>query len=227
MRWEWSRRWSWRSPVCTRCAHRCSIVWRSCRLRSASALETVFGLSDGAAPDRFLVGLAVLTLFAAVAEQRPLLCVVDDAQWLDRASALTLAFVARRLLAERVGLVFAVREPGLELQHVDGLEVRGLRNGDAHALLRSTLPFKLDERVLDQIVAEMHGNPLALLELPRGLTATQLAGGFGLPEAQAISGRIQQSFVRRVRVLSYDARRLLLLAAAEPIGDPLLLLPRL
>jgi DNA-binding CsgD family transcriptional regulator len=188
------------------------------------ALETVFGLSDGAAPDRFLVGLAVLSLFAAEAEQRPLVCVVDDAQWLDRASALTLAFVARRLLAERVGIVFAAREPGLELQHVDGLEVRGLRNGDARALLRSTLRFKLDERVLDRFIAEMRGNPLALLELPRGLTATQLAGGFGLPEAQAVTGRIEESFVRRVSAVSDDARRLLLLAAAEPIGDPLLLL---
>jgi DNA-binding CsgD family transcriptional regulator len=188
------------------------------------ALETVFGLSDGAAPDRFLVGVAVLSLFAAEAEQHPLLCVVDDAQWLDRASALTLAFVARRLLAERVGIVFAAREPGLGLQHVDGLDVRGLRNGDARALLRSTLRFKLDERVLDRIIAEMRGNPLALLELPRGLTATQLAGGFGLPEAQAVTGRIQESFVRRVSAVSDDARRLLLLAAAEPIGDPLLLL---
>ncbi len=188
------------------------------------ALETVFGLSDGPAPDRFLVGLAVLSLFAAEAEQRPLLCVVDDAQWLDRASALTLCFVARRLLAERVGLVFAAREPGLEFQHLDRLDVRGLRNGDAHALLRSTLRFKLDERVLDRIIAEVRGNPLALLELPRGLTATQLAGGFGLAEAQAMSGRIQESFVRRVSAVSDDARRLLLLAAAEPIGDPLLLL---
>ena len=188
------------------------------------ALETVFGLSDGAAPDRFLVGLAVLSLFAAEAEQRPLLCVVDDAQWLDRASALTLAFVARRLLAERVGIVFAAREPGLELEQVDGLDVRGLGNGDARALLRSTLRFKLDERVLDRIIAEVRGNPLALLELPRGLTATQLAGGFGLPEAQAMSGRIQESFVRRVGAVSDDARRLLLLAAAEPVGDPLLLL---
>ena len=188
------------------------------------ALETVFALSDGVAPDRFLVGLAVLSLFAAEAEQRPLLCVVDDAQWLDRASELTLAFVARRLLAERVGFVFAAREPGLELQHVDGLDVRGLRAGDARALLRSTLRFKLDEHVVDRIIAEMRGNPLALLELPRGLTATQLAGGFGLPEAQAMSGRIQESFVRRVSAVSDDARRLLLLAAAEPIGDPLLLL---
>jgi DNA-binding CsgD family transcriptional regulator/tetratricopeptide (TPR) repeat protein len=188
------------------------------------ALETVFGLSDGPAPDRFLVGLAVLSLFAAEAERRPLLCVVDDAQWLDRASALTLAFVARRLLAEPVGIVFATREPGLELERVDGLYVRGLRNGDARALLRSTLRFKLDERVLDRIIAEVRGNPLALLELPRGLTPTQLAGGFGLPEAQATSGRIQESFVRRVSAVSDDARRLLLLAAAEPVGDPLLLL---
>ena len=188
------------------------------------SLETVFGLSDGAAPDRFLVGLAVLSLFASEAEQCPLLCVVDDAQWLDRASALTLAFVARRLLAERVGLVFAAREPGLELQHMDGLDVSGLSNDDARALLRSTLRFKLDERVLDRIIAEMRGNPLALLELPRGLTATQLAGGFGLAEAQAVTGRIQESFVRRVSAVSDDARRLLLLAAAEPIGDPLLLL---
>ena len=108
------------------------------------ALETVFGLSDGAGPDRFLVGLAVLSLFAVAAEERPLLCVVDDAQWLDRASALTLAFVARRLLAERVGMVFAAREPGLGLEHVAGLEVSGLRNGDARALLRSTLRFKLE-----------------------------------------------------------------------------------
>jgi predicted ATPase len=104
------------------------------------------------------VGLAVLSLFAAETEQRPLLCVVDDAQWLDRASALTLAFVARRLLAERVGLVFAAREPGLELRHLDGLDVRGLSSDDARALLRSTLRFKLDERILDRIIAEMRGN---------------------------------------------------------------------
>ena len=166
----------------------------------------------------------MLSLFAAEADRRPLLCVVDDAQWLDRASAATLAFVARRLLAERVGLVFAAREPGPELEHVDVLEVRGLRNGDARALLGSTLRFKLDEHVLDRVIAEVHGNPLALLELPRGLTPTQLAGGFGLPEAQAVTGRIQESFVRRVSAVSDDARRLLLLAAAEPTGDPLLLL---
>jgi DNA-binding CsgD family transcriptional regulator/tetratricopeptide (TPR) repeat protein len=188
------------------------------------AMEIVFGLSAGGAPDRFLVGLAVLSLLSDAAEQRPLLCVVDDAQWLDRASALTLAFVARRLLAEPVGIVFATREPAADLHHVRELEVHGVRNGDARALLSSAVQFKLDDRIRDRIVAETRGNPLALLELPRGLTAGQLAGGFGLVEAQGLAGRIEDSFVRRVEALSDDARRLLLLAAAEPVGDPLLLL---
>ena len=188
------------------------------------AVEIVFGLSGGAAPDRFFVGLAVLGLFAAAAEQRPLLCVVDDAQWLDHASALTLAFVTRRLQAEPVGIVFAAREPGEELQHLSELEVCGVHNGDARALLSSAVRFRLDERIRDRIIAETRGNPLALLELPRGLTARQLAGGFGLVEAQGLAGRIEESFVRRVQALSDDARRLLLVAAAEPVGDPLLLL---
>jgi DNA-binding CsgD family transcriptional regulator/tetratricopeptide (TPR) repeat protein len=187
------------------------------------AVEIVFGLSAGPAPDRFFVGLAVLGLFAAAAEQRPLLCVVDDAQWLDQASALTLAFVARRLLAEPVGIVFSAREPGQELQHVPELEVCGVHNGDARALLSSAVRFRLDERIRDRIIAETRGNPLALLELPRGLTATQLAGGFGLVGAHALTGRIEESFVRRLEALSDDTRRLLLVAAAEPIGDPLLL----
>src|SRR4051794_25684814 len=188
------------------------------------AMEIVFGLTAGEAPDRFLVGLAALSLFSEAAEQRPLLCVVDDAQWLDQASALTLAFVARRLLAEPVAIVFAAREPGQELLHVSELKVAGVRNGDARALLSSAVRFKLDERVRDRIVAETRGNPLALLELPRGLTARQLAGGFGLVEAQGLAARIEESFVRRVETLSDDARRLLLVAAAEPVGDPLLLL---
>src|SRR5215216_1536731 len=188
------------------------------------AMEVVFGLSTGEAPDRFLVGLAVLSLFSEVAEQRPLLCVIDDAQWLDQSSALTLAFVARRLLAEPVAIIFAAREPGEELQHVSELEVFGVHNSDARALLSSAVRFKLDERVRDRIIAETRGNPLALLELPRGLTARQLAGGFGLVEAQGLAGRIEESFVRRVEMLSEDARRVLLVAAAEPVGDPLLLL---
>ena len=187
------------------------------------ALEIVFGMSVGAAPDRLLVGLAVLGLLSEVAEERPLLCVIDDAQWVDHASALTLAFVARRLLAEPVGLVFAAREPGEELRNVSEMRVHGLREGDARAVLNSALRFGLDERVHDQIIAETHGNPLALLELPRGLTALQLAGGFGLVDAQALSGRIEESFVRRLNALPDSARRLLLVAAAEPTGDPLLL----
>ena len=187
------------------------------------ALEIVFGVSDGAPPDRFLVGLAVLTLLSEAGEARPLLCVVDDAQWLDRSSALTLAFVARRLLAEPIGIVFAAREPGEDLRHLPALEVRGLRNGDARGLLRSAVTLKLDAEVRDQIIVETHGNPLALLELPRGLTATQLAGGFGLLGAPTLPGRIEESFVRRLELLSEDAQRLLLLAAAEPLGDPVLL----
>src|SRR3954468_24355701 len=189
------------------------------------AVEIVFGLTAGLAPDRFFVGLAVLGLFAAAAEQRPLLCVVDDALWLDQASALTLAFVTRRLLAEPVAIVFSAREPGQELLHVSELEVVGVRNGDARALLSSAVRFKLDERVRDRIIAETRGNPLALLELPRGLTARHLAGGFGLVEAQGLAGRIEESFVRRVETLSDAARRLLLVAAAEPVGDPMMLWP--
>jgi DNA-binding CsgD family transcriptional regulator len=187
------------------------------------ALRIVFGMSAGAAPDRFLVGLAVLSLLSEQAEGRPLLCVVDDAQWLDHASALTLAFVARRLLAEPVGIVFAAREPGEELEHLSEMDVRGLADGDARALLGSAMRFVLDERVLERIIAETGGNPLALLELPRGLTATQLGGGFGLPGARALSGRIEESYIRRFDALSGDERRLLLLAAAEPTGDPVLL----
>ncbi len=187
------------------------------------AIEVVFGLSAGEPPDRFLLGLAVLSLFAAAAEQRPLLCVVDDAQWLDETSALTLAFVARRLLAEPVGIVFAAREPGVALRDVPVLEIGGVEDSDARALLSTVVPFKMDERVRDQIIAETRGNPLALLELPRGLTAAQLAGGFGLLSAEALTGRIEASFVRRLGPLSDESRRLLLVAAAEPLGDPMLL----
>ncbi len=186
------------------------------------ALEIVFGLRAGTVPDRFLVGLGVLSLLAEVAEQRPLLCVIDDAQWLDQASALTLAFVARRLLAEPLGIVFAAREPGEQLQHVPELEVHGVRNGDARTLLTSAVRFKLDERISDQIIAETRGNPLALLELPRGLTATELAGGFGILAANPLAGPVEDSFARRIDALSADARRLLLLAAADPLGEPLL-----
>jgi DNA-binding CsgD family transcriptional regulator len=187
------------------------------------ALRVVFGLSGGVPPDRFVVGLGVLSLFSEAADERPLLCVVDDAQWLDHASAVTLAFVARRLLAEPVGIVFAAREPSEELRPLSEMEVRGLVNGDARELLGTVVPSMLDERVRERIIAETHGNPLALLELPRGLTANELAIGFGLVDAQALSGRIEESFIRRLEALPEDARRLLLVAAAEPVGDPVLL----
>src|SRR5215469_12347705 len=137
-------------------------------LPQCEALRVVFGVTAGPPPDRFLVGLGVLSLLSDAAEERPLLCVVDDAQWLDQASALTLAFVARRLLAEPVGIVFAARDPGEELQHVPLEEVRGLATADARELLGSAVRFIMDERVRDRIIAETRGNPLALLELPRG-----------------------------------------------------------
>jgi DNA-binding CsgD family transcriptional regulator len=188
------------------------------------ALEVVFGLNAGAPPERLLVSLAVLSLLSEVSEDRPILCVVDDAQWLDRASAETLAFVARRLLADAVGIVFGARDAGEELRHVSELEVLGLRDGDARAVLGSAVQGMMDERVRDRIIAETQGNPLALLEIPQGLTPGQLAGGFGLLGAQPLSGQIEDSFVRRIGSLSDDARLLLLLAAAEPVGDPLVLL---
>ena len=144
------------------------------------ALGVAFGLREGGVPDRFLVGLAVLTLLSEVAEDRPLLCLIDDAQWLDAASAQVLAFAARRLLAEPVGLVFAAREPGEQLRGLTDLEVRGLPDHEARTLLRSVVGFGLDKRVQDRILAEANGNPLALLELPRGQNPAQLAGGFGL-----------------------------------------------
>ena len=186
------------------------------------ALRTAFGVSPGPAPDRFFVALAVLSLLSDVAEERPLICLVDDEQWLDRASAQVLAFVARRLEAESVGLVFAAREPSDELAGLPELVVEGLREGDARALLDSVLTGPLDARVRDQIVAETRGNPLALLELPRGLTPAELAGGFGLPGAVPLSGSIEESFRRRLDALPAETRRLLLLAAADPVGEPLL-----
>jgi len=187
------------------------------------ALKTVFGLSTGPAPDGFLVGLGVLTLVSEVLEERSLLCVVDDAQWLDEASARTLAFVSRRLQAERVGVVFAARESGDVLSGLPEIEVRGLRNGDARALLDSAVRVVIDARVRDRIIAETRGNPLALLELPRGLSVTELASGVGVLGEGALSGQIEESFLRRLGGLPDETRELLLVAAAEPLGDPQLI----
>jgi DNA-binding CsgD family transcriptional regulator len=186
-----------------------------------SALRAAFGLQDGDAPDRFRVALAVLTLLAEVAEVEPLVCLIDDVQWLDRASAQTLAFVARRVLAEPIAMVFALREPtdDNELSGLPDLVVGGLTDDDARLLLASATPGRLDEQVRDQIVAETRGNPLALLELPRGLTPAELAGGFGLPDARPLASRVEETFVQRVRTLPRETQLLLLVAAAEPVGD--------
>jgi DNA-binding CsgD family transcriptional regulator len=187
-----------------------------------AALRTAFGLGSGSAPDRFLVGLATLSLLAGVAEEQPVLCLVDDQQWLDHASAQVLGFVARRLAAESIGLVFAARVPGEELTGLPELSVEGLGEADARALLDAVVTGPLDAPVRDRIVAEAGGNPLALLELPRGVGPAELAGGFALPDAMPLSGRIEESFRRRLDALPVDTRELLLVAAAEPVGDPVL-----
>jgi DNA-binding CsgD family transcriptional regulator len=191
-----------------------------------AAITTVFGLSDGDPPDQFLVGLATLTLFAEVAEHQPLVCIVDDVQWIDQASASILAFVGRRLLAERVAIVCAARTGAGDdiLAALPTLELGGLVDSDARALLLDNVQGPLDAAVRDQIVAESHGNPLALLELPRTWDAGELAGGFGLPDGHhPVAGRIEQSYARRLQKLPSETQLLALAAAAEPIGDPILL----
>ena len=185
-------------------------------------LRTALGVAAGPPPDRFLVALAVLSLLSEAAGDRPLICVVDDVQWLDRASAQALGFAARRLAADSVGLVFAAREPAAELAGLPELEIGGLGDDDARALLEAALAGPLDPRVRDLIIAETRGNPLALLELPRGLPPAELAGGFGLPRAAPLTGRIEDSFARQLEALPDQTRRLLQLAAADPSGDPAL-----
>jgi len=189
------------------------------------ALRTAFGVSPGAQPDRFLVGLAVLSLLSDTAEERPLLCLIDDAQWLDRSSAQVLTFVARRLQAESVVLLFAEREPG-ELDQLAGLPdlpLPALPDDCAREVLASAISGPLDDRVRDRILAEARGNPLALMELPHELPPVKLAGGFGLPGALPLPGRIEASFRRRVQQFPAATQRLLLVAAAEPTGEPALL----
>jgi DNA-binding CsgD family transcriptional regulator len=183
------------------------------------ALQTAFGMKAGPAPDRFLVALAALTLLSESAVERPLLCLVDDHQWSDHASAQVLAFVARRLSVESVGMLFAARLPGGDLSGLDELAIGGLDEADARALLDSVVTGPLDERVRDQIVAETRGNPLALMELPRSLTPGELAGGFGLPGAPAGTDPVEENFRRRVAALPVETRQLLLLAAADPAAD--------
>jgi DNA-binding CsgD family transcriptional regulator len=189
------------------------------------ALATAFGLRGGATPNRFLVGLATLSLLADASGDQPLVCIVDDAQWFDRASIQTLEFVARRLLAESILLVFAVREPspGEVLVGLPELTVARLSDSDSRTLLDSVIAGRLDEQVRERIVAETCGNPLALLELPRGLTTAEIAGGFMRPDARPLSSQLEHGFIRRVRALPAETQRLLLTAAAEPVGDVMLL----
>ncbi|MCZ7373350.1 helix-turn-helix transcriptional regulator [Micromonospora sp. WMMC250] len=191
------------------------------------ALSTAFGLSAGETPDLFMVGLGVLGLLAGFADEQPVVCVVDDAQWLDKASAKVLGFVARRLRSESLIMIFAVRgnldtDDMPELKGLPVMTVSGLSDEDSRALLASTFHGRVDERVLDRIIAECHGNPLALTELPRGFTAAELSGGFGIFNHSALPRRIEESFRRQIRALPPDARTLLLVAAVEPLGDPVL-----
>ena len=189
------------------------------------ALRVAFGLAAGPAADRFVVGLAALSLLAENAAARPLVCLVDDAQWLDDASCQVLGFVARRLLAESVLLLFAVRETADEQMFpgLPALTVEGVTDEDARALLTAAVPGHVDERVCDRIVAETRGNPLGLLELARGLNQAELAGGFAGPHTASLPGRLQDHYVQRVRALPEPTQRLMLLAAADPTGDATLL----
>ena len=183
------------------------------------ALDVAFGLSPGPAPNPFLVALAVLGLLSEAAREHGLLCVIDDAHWLDRASAQALGFAARRLAVERIAIVFAAREMGQALQGLPEVDVEPLGYRDARALLESVLPSPVDDQVLERLIVETRGNPLALVELPRDLTPSQLAGGFGVAAAAPLHAGIEESFQRRVAALPRDARLLVLIAASEPTGD--------
>lgn len=192
-----------------------------------TALGVAFGMRGGAAPDRFLVGLATLNLLAEVAEEGPLLCLVEDAQWLDQASAEVLAFVARRLVAERIVLMFALRDPNdRDVRPFVGLpelQLDGLEKTDAQALLAAAVGTPLDDMVRDLIIAEARGNPLAILELPKSALPAQLAGGYELPCLLSVPRRIQEGFQQRSGSLPADTQLLLLIAAADSTGDVSLL----
>jgi len=190
------------------------------------ALRVAFGLAAEPAPDRFVLGLAVLSLLAENAAERPLVCLVDDAQWLDEASSQVLGFVGRRLQAEPVGLLLAVREATADERLLPGLPaltLSGLTEEDAQALLTAAVPGHLDKRVRARIIAETGGNPLGLLELARGMAEAELAGGFAGPRQASLPGQLQDHYLNRVRVLPGPAQQLMLLAAADPTGDATLL----
>ena len=186
------------------------------------ALEVAFGLEAGPAPNQFVVALAVLGLLSSLATEQPVLGLIDDAHWLDRDSSLALAFVARRLVAERIGIVFATRDVGATLVRMPVLHVDALGHRDARTLLEAALLSPLDEQVIERLIVEADGNPLALIELPRDRTTAELAGGFGLPATVTLDARIEESFGRRIAALPRDVRTLILIAASDPTGDPLL-----
>jgi hypothetical protein len=189
------------------------------------ALRVAFGLAAGNTLDRFVVGLAVLGLLAQVASERPLLCLVDDTQWLDQPTREVLGFVGRRLQAEAVMLLFAVRDAADEnpLPSLPTLTIEGLAEEAARALLTAAVPGQLDEQVRDRIVSETHGNPLRLLELPRETSAAELAGGFGVPHALTAGGLLKEHYARRIKALPEPTQRLLLVAAADPTGEAMVL----
>jgi DNA-binding CsgD family transcriptional regulator len=190
----------------------------------SEAIRVAFGLTGGPAPDPFLVALGTLGLLSNAASDRPVVCVVDDAQWLDRTSSQILTFVARRLQAESVGLIFAVRHPKQPevFAGLPDLVVAGLDFPDAREVLWSVMTGRLDEQVVDRMIAETHGNPRALLELAHALSSHGMAGGFGVLPPPVTAG-IEESFLSPLRLLPDETQQLLLVAAAEPAGDPALL----
>jgi DNA-binding CsgD family transcriptional regulator len=190
-----------------------------------NALRVAWGMASGDAPDRFLVAVAVLNLLSATAEKRPLLCLIDDTQWLDAASVQALGFVARRLVAEPIAMIFSLREP-VTTRALDGLpqlSVQGLEEPDARALLSRAVPGPLDDRVRDRIVAETEGNPLALTELSRTMSSSERAGGFASPAGGDLPSQLREQYLRRISALPTATQQLMLLAGAEPLGDAALL----
>lgn len=187
----------------------------------ATTLRVAFGVDEGDSPRRFLIGLGVLSLLSAVAEKKPLLCVIDDAQWLDQASAQALSFVGRRLEADAVVLLFAMRDasPSHGLESLPVLTLAGLSDDDASVLLTSKIQGRLDDQVRNRIIAEAHGNPLALLELPAAFTEEALAGGFGLSGSVSLTARMEEIFLHRAAVLPIATQAVLQVAAADPTGD--------
>ena len=190
------------------------------------ALKSAFGLVAGPPPDRFLVGLAALTVLTDAAAARPVLCLIDDAQWLDQVSIEVLGFVARRLYADRVGMVFAAREgeeQALVLAGLPELTVGGLAEEAAQELLARSAGTQVDRQVSWRIVADTAGNPLALVELAAELTAAELSGTEPLDWPLRFRGRLEELYRSRVRALPGGTQTLLLLAAADPTGEPALI----